>query len=47
MKSKFQKVKEFYDKGLWTISRVRDAVVKKWITPDEYYEITKERYEFL
>lgn len=42
---KFQKVKGYYDKGLWSISRVRDSVVKEWITPEEYFEITGEVYE--
>ena len=44
MSSKFQKVKEYYDKGLWNISRVRNAVVKNWITAEEFEEITGESY---
>lgn len=42
---KYQKVKNFYDKGLWSISRVRDSVMKEWITPEEFEEITGEVYE--
>lgn len=42
---KFETVKSMYDKGLWKINRVRDAVVKEWITPEEFYEITGEVYE--
>lgn len=42
---KFRKVKDFYDNGLWSISRVHDAVVKNWITQAEYEEITKEEYQ--
>lgn len=42
--SKFEKVKNFYESGLWNIKRVRDSVEKKWITPDEFYEITGENY---
>lgn len=41
MKSKkFDKVKKFFDKGLWSVSRVRDAVAKKWITTEEFESIT-------
>lgn len=40
MSKKFNKVKEYYDKGYWDIRRVYDAVVHKWITADEYAEIT-------
>lgn len=42
---KFQKVKNYYDRGLWSISRVRDSVEKEWITPEEFEEITGEIYE--
>lgn len=44
MSSKFYKVKEYYDRGLWNISRVRNAVVKNWITESEFEEITGESY---
>lgn len=44
-KSKFQKVKEYYDKGLWSISRVRDSVEKGWITAAEFEAITGKPYE--
>lgn len=42
---KFQKVKNYYDRGLWSISRVRDSVEKEWITSEEFEEITGEIYE--
>ena len=42
---KFGKVKEYYDKGLWKIARVREAVVKGWITAAEFEEITGQPYE--
>lgn len=42
---KFDKVKSYYDKGLWKISRVKEAVVKGWITADEFEEITGIPYE--
>lgn len=38
--SKFEKVKYYYDNGLWDIHRVRNAVVKKWITAAEFKVIT-------
>ena len=44
MSSKFYKIKEYYDKGLWNISRVRNAVVKNWITADGFEEITGVLY---
>lgn len=40
----FEKVKGYYDKGLWNVSRVRNAVVKGWITAEEFTEITGEEY---
>lgn len=40
----FYKVKDYYDKGLWKESRVREAVVKGWITEEEYKEIVGEDY---
>lgn len=39
----FNKVKEYYDRGLWSKTRVYNAV-GKWITADEYKEITGEDY---
>ncbi len=43
--SKFDKVKLYYDRGLWDKSRVRNAVVKGWITAKEYESIVGEPYE--
>lgn len=40
----FKKVKKYYDDGLWSKAKVR-AVVGKWITAEEYEEITGEPYE--
>ena len=45
MSSKFEKVKSYYERGLWGISRVRDAVIKGWITAKEFEDITGEPYE--
>lgn len=43
--NKFEKVKYYYDNGLWSIDRVRNAVVKGWITAEQFKEITGEDYE--
>ena len=43
--SKFDRVKDFYDRGLWRRSRVHDAVVKDWITAAQYEEITGEAFK--
>lgn len=45
MSKKFNKVKAYYDNGLWTIAMVRNAVVKEWITAEEFELITGEVYE--
>lgn len=42
--AKFALVKSYYKRGLWSKSRVADAVVKNWITAEEYEEITGEVY---
>lgn len=42
---KFDKVKRYYDSGLWNKAMVRNAVAKGWITSSEYEEITNEVYE--
>lgn len=45
MKSaKYDKVKDYYDSGLWDKTRVHNAVIKGWITAEEYEEITGEVY---
>lgn len=36
--AKFEKVKGYYDSGLWTESMVRNAI-GKWITEDEADDI--------
>lgn len=40
----YNKVKKYYDSGLWTINMVKNAVVKGWITKEEYKEITGSKY---
>ena len=41
----FERVKNYYDTGLWSIAKVRNAVVKGWITAEEYRDITGETYK--
>jgi len=41
---KFNKVKDYFDKGFWNVEMVRNAVVKGWITEEEFTEITGESY---
>lgn len=45
----YEKVKKFFDKGLWSKEKVRNAVINPesnpWITKAEYEEITGESYE--
>ena len=45
MSAKFEKVKKYYDKGLWNKTMVHNAVVKGWITAEEYELITGEVYK--
>lgn len=40
---KYEKVSTYYKNGVWTEKMVYNAV-GKWITSDEYKEITGEEY---
>ena len=42
--SKYERIKKYYDEGLWNIDRVRDAVTKGFITEDQFEEITGQVY---
>lgn len=44
MSTKFKQVKLYYDRGLWDVSKVRDAVIKEWITSKEFKLITQQEY---
>ena len=44
MSAKFELVKNYYDSGLWSITRVHNAV-GKWITAEEFELITGQPYE--
>lgn len=37
---KFEKCKNYWDQSLWDETKMREAVVKGWITPEEFTEIT-------
>lgn len=41
---KFEKVKYYYDTKRWSLVMVKNAVVKGWITEEEYKEITGFEY---
>lgn len=36
----FDKVRAYWLAKLWNVTKVRNAVVKQWITADEFKEIT-------
>ena len=44
MSKRYEKVLFYYTHNLWTIEMVRNAVVKGWITEDEFKDITGEDY---
>ena len=45
MSKNFEKIKRYYDQGLWTITMVRNVVGKKQgITAEEFKLITGEDY---
>ncbi len=44
MSKHFEKVKDYYDRGLWSVEKVRQAVVMKWITEEEFELIVGYEY---
>lgn len=44
MSKMYEKIKEYYNTGLWSEERVRNMVIKGIITEEEFYEITGEFY---
>ncbi|MGN0706559.1 MAG: XkdX family protein [Faecalibacterium sp.] len=38
-------LKRMYDAGKLTKASMKNAVIKNWITPEQYAEITGEPYE--
>lgn len=43
MSANYEKVKNYYEKGLWSLERVQKAV-GRWITKEEYKTITGAEY---
>jgi hypothetical protein len=41
---KYKLVANYYNRKLWNESKVRNAVIKGWITSDEFTEITGIQY---
>ena len=42
MSEKYELVKDYYDRGLWDINKVKNVVTAPvpWITKEEYQQIT-------
>ena len=45
MSKMYEKIKEYYNTGLWSEERVRNMVVKGVITEKEYASIVGKEYE--
>ena len=45
MSKMYDKIKSYYDSGLWSKVRVRNMVVKGIITEEEYASIVGKEYE--
>lgn len=45
MSKMYEKIKEYYNTGLWSKERVRNMVVKGIITEEEYASIVDKEYE--
>ncbi len=44
MSEKFEIVKKYFDMDMWTEQKVRNAVIKGWITAEEFKTITGKNY---
>lgn len=44
MSKMYQKIKKYYDTGLWSEERVRNMVIKCIITEEEYKDIIGNEY---
>lgn len=44
MSAKYNLVKRYYDLHIWSITKVRNAVVHGWITAEEFETITGTPY---
>ena len=45
MSKMYEKIKSYYDSGLWSEIRVRNMVVKEIIIKEEYASIVGKEYE--
>ena len=45
MSKMYEKIKKYYDTGLWSEERVRNMVIKGYITEEEYASIVGKEYE--
>ena len=45
MSKMYEKIKEYYDTGLWSVERVKNMVIKGIITEEEYASIVGNEYE--
>lgn len=45
MSKMYEKIKSYYDTGLWSEERVRNMVDREIITKEEYLSIVGEEYE--
>ena len=45
MSKMYEKIKEYYNTGLWSEERVRNMVVKGVITEEEYASIIGKEYK--
>ena len=44
MSAKFDTVKKYFNMGMWTEQKVKNAVAKGWITAEEFESITGKEY---
>lgn len=45
MSKMYEKIKDYYNTGLWSVERVRNMVLKRVITEEEYASIVGNEYE--
>lgn len=45
MSKLYEKIKSYYDTGLWSETRVKNMVIKGFITKEEYKNIVGKDYE--
>ncbi len=44
MSPKYSLLEKQFDGGYWNDERMRNAVIMKWITPEEFFMITGQPY---